>query len=675
MAGAIRGAIREGDHVEYDGKQTVVGESLSAVYINGVRAAHTETPLVSGGAIEPHENDVYIGLLPGGGTPLSPPPLFHIHLDADRDGQIDADYRRNDEWTWDHRYPGAMVMVNLDPTQKFGPRNPKLLSPLAVRRDPRTAGNPTAGWKGKLRVSSKYKIRIFNSAGQTLLIGPDTPSDALEFDLTSDETLFTMEGVQYPGLYPGPGRDPDPSTANSTVGFDGLIRLHLELFDPKGKLAHHEVAQVRVAPWVAFNHSDPTETVFVAAWAESQDIRDKVAKYTGAYIRTLPTNGDQWTQDQAELGFSTRASDVGRVEQRAMMLVKNSTFEAVATSRLLPVRTADQIPNGNLDFGGNLECTPPFVHPDNGTVYSFGRLYYGHPLPDPTHPPHHAPAEAAARVFFDQQSVQAPFQLDSGWLRVGHIDEILTCIPMADARLGFRVAYASARLAADILDPLPDSIPIFAHHADEKLQEVQDILDRFPNPQGSRAWDFTNLSMNVGFLKGKTPYNAHVYDFVTMIDFVEKKLEIARDTLKRECGLRDDDFIPVPVVFQGILKAGNSVSSIAFTPGLVNGLTVTKGPTTWGGARQIVFVAPKPFGPPTHANGNKPTVGDCLFEEAMIKAFGNPSQTGVQVVFADAFTGYHMLWGEVHCGTNSLRVPPSDRVWWAPRRDTRGGRP
>ncbi|MEZ4310401.1 MAG: hypothetical protein R3F14_20360 [Polyangiaceae bacterium] len=48
------------------------------------------------------------------------------------------------------------------------------------------------------------------------------------------------------------------------------------------------------------------------------------------------------------------------------------------------------------------------------------------------------------------------------------------------------------------------------------------------------------------------------------------------------------------------------MSSIAFTPGIPNGLAVTVGPTTWGGPRNITFVAPKPFGPLVHADGSPP---------------------------------------------------------------------
>jgi protein-arginine deiminase len=37
---------------------------------------------------------------------------------------------------------------------------------------------------------------------------------------------------------------------------------------------------------------------------------------------------------------------------------------------------------------------------------------------------------------------------------------------------------------------------------------------------------------------------------------------------------------------------------------------------------------------------------------------------GLTIKFIDDFTTYHMLQGEIHCGTNSQRTPPVDRWWW-----------
>jgi len=32
--------------------------------------------------------------------------------------------------------------------------------------------------------------------------------------------------------------------------------------------------------------------------------------------------------------------------------------------------------------------------------------------------------------------------------------------------------------------------------------------------------------------------------------------------------------------------------------------------------------------------------------------------------FLDNWSDYHLMWGEVHCGTNILRTPRSDLTWW-----------
>ncbi|MEZ4310403.1 MAG: protein-arginine deiminase family protein [Polyangiaceae bacterium] len=454
MSRSLRGAVREGDHVEYDGKLTFVGESVATVFVNGVRAAHSGTPLVAGGAVDEHTHDVYIGALPGA-APRSTPPLFHIHLDADRDGAVDDDHRRNDEWTWDRRYPGAIVMVNLDPDQKLGPRDPAALAPLAVRRDPRTKGSLHRRLEGLSPRLQQVQAPRPRRAGSNILIGPDTPADKIEIDLSRDETQLTMEGVQFPGIYPGPGRDPDPQTQSSVTGFDGQLRLYLE---PWTRMA--------CSPRTTRSRSSRRSLGGLQPLRPHRDgVRQFMGPLPGSGTRSRsarrrpcgrsPRAAINGRRTRASSGFSTRPISGGRRDQRSIMTVKNDTLDEVASPRLQTFRTVHSIPDNNLDFGGNLECTPPSSTPTTAaptpSVASTTAIRSGSAAS-----PRHVPVEAAARVFFDQQAIQDPFQLDSGWLRVGHIDELISCIPMNDARLGFRVMYTSPRLAApDPRSPAP----------------------------------------------------------------------------------------------------------------------------------------------------------------------------------------------------------------------------
>lgn len=61
---------------------------------------------------------------------------------------------------------------------------------------------------------------------------------------------------------------------------------------------------------------------------------------------------------------------------------------------------------------------------------------------------------------------------------------------------------------------------------------------------------------------------------------------------------------------------------------------------------------PKPFGPVIN--------GRCCLEEK-VRSLLEP--LGLNCTFIDDFTPYHMLHGEVHCGTNVRRQPFSFK-WW-----------
>ena len=82
-------------------------------------------------------------------------------------------------------------------------------------------------------------------------------------------------------------------------------------------------------------------------------------------------------------------------------------------------------------------------------------------------------------------------------------------------------------------------------------------------------------------------------------------------------------------------------------------------PLTWAPPLQVNMLVlgqhlgiPKPFGPVIN--------GRCCLEEK-VRSLLEP--LGLHCTFIDDFTPYHMLHGEVHCGTNVRRQPFSFK-WW-----------
>lgn len=65
---------------------------------------------------------------------------------------------------------------------------------------------------------------------------------------------------------------------------------------------------------------------------------------------------------------------------------------------------------------------------------------------------------------------------------------------------------------------------------------------------------------------------------------------------------------------------------------------------------------PKPFGPADAA-------GKDVFEMDAVKAV--KAAASLEAVFVDDWDPYHVLQGEIHCGTNTKRVPKDYlEAWW-----------
>jgi protein-arginine deiminase len=129
---------------------------------------------------------------------------------------------------------------------------------------------------------------------------------------------------------------------------------------------------------------------------------------------------------------------------------------------------------------------------------------------------------------------------------------------------------------------------------------------------------------------------AHLKDF--NLNTCQAKINATRAQLKTELGLAESDIIDLPVLFVEFVAAG---MADALTADVVNMLVVNK-----------TCIIPLPYGP---------VVGGVdLFQhdtKSKIQAVGNTA------TFIDDWYSYHVLFGEVHCGTNAARTPVTAN-WW-----------
>jgi protein-arginine deiminase len=237
-----------------------------------------------------------------------------------------------------------------------------------------------------------------------------------------------------------------------------------------------------------------------------------------------------------------------------------------------------------------------------------GRIYYGAQG-------RYAPADEVEELF-ESQAVQAPFELDSSWLCVGHVDEWFTTIPFEGSRLGWKLVYSSDEMAWDALESMdPDT-----------------NLSRFTR---DKAWDTPREILADAQLRA-------LNDTLTR-DVLEPQLQILID----ELDLQEEDILYIPGLFETVSQCGGAVA--ALFPGMANLIVADdlSGQTT-------LFV-PDPM---VRTNVNDTS------SDPVIDAFVAEMPPELRLEFMDDWQVYHMQLGEVHCGSNVVRAPYDGADWW-----------
>ena len=384
-----------------------------------------------------------------------------------------------------------------------------------------------------------------------------------------------------------------------------------------------------------FNHLNAPEKLFVVTTTDNAAFVDDLKKAAGK--AGLPVQGasgvDRWMQDIMEFGFSQLP---GQAAARTVMETpRGRELEGVpkflVTKDLGYLKPAPVPSTGSsLNSGGNLECTPPYTSP-NGKRFPFGRVYSCIARTD-------SPADRLAlgyKEFLDAQQIQSLISIDAGWLNVGHVDEIITFIPAKNKR-GFKLLLASPDLGMKILKtpamtgakiligkeyvlgvPAETTVKEFLEHGISWKTKV-------PDPENP-------------------PYVMSARELKTYNESCQRKIGGAERAFRTAMGLSDEDIAYVPAIYvHPVSEPGRPVRADALTAGMVNMLVLG-----------TECIAPKPFGPTL--------AGRDLFEDHYRETL---LKEGLNVSFVDDWETYHLLKGEVHCGTNTLRKADSVTNWW-----------
>lgn len=568
------------------------------------------------------------------------PVEFHLHVDADRDGKVDTDRTGIDKWEWGKGKKGAVVFCNNDDDEGAGAcdnadskvnagNDGTELAPIELRR---TGPPPSAGWQGFLEAALGQEefFHLFesNSPGSPVVLGKEKGNSFRLPDLSFTTKKLWIEATKY---------------ADGT--FSGEFVLTFRLVRSSGTTLT-EQARFRVAPWIMPNHLSPAEKVFVvqtssvptpAGVTDNSRFRSELntfASGAGCTLQPRTQDDDVWIQDCMEFGYSNLPGRGFRAVMRSPRNRPLKTFPKTLLKADLGYQEQGTLatpPNENSSFNstGNLECTPP-VTSAGGKKYPFGRIYFG---------PGGRMVSGVAdkldedeKAFLKKQIVQEPIEIDTNWLLVGHVDEIISFVPAPGSK-GFKLLLASPKLGFKILNDNK------AKHGSEKIFVGRQFPDF--NPDGSLAgWNSAEVPiadfLNIGLTGVK--FNLTESHLTTYNDSLQAKLDATRAQFKTELGLSEADIIDVPSLFADITFAG---FADALTAGMVNMLVVNK----------HCLVA-KPFGPVV--GGNDLFAKDL---EGKLKALG------LSVTFIDDWYEYHVQLGEVHCATNTLRSP-TEAKWW-----------
>ncbi|NXJ36812.1 PADI1 deiminase, partial [Ciconia maguari] len=566
-----------------------------------------------------------------GGVPVGRAMLYLTCVDV----SLDADTSRSGAprfsplpppqatWTWGADGHGAILLVNCDrddpkaetpdnrDTAVLSYADLKDMSQMVLRtRGPRTI---FAGHRLLLHVdfSDADKVGVFYGGNSIALeeykhvLGGSKLVYAVKPSRHQEESIFYVEGLAFPD-----------------VGFSGLVAFHVTLLESpeKGGLLETPIftdtVVFRVAPWIMTPNTAAPLEVFVCSVDDNEDFVAAVGAMAEKAkcpltICPLPENRqDRWIQDEVEFGY---------------VQAPHKTFPVVFDSprdrglKDFPVKSilgpdfgyvARQAPEGasSLDSFGNLEVSPPVTV--QGKEYPLGRILIGSSFPRFGG----RRMAKAVKDFLMAQQVQAPVELFSDWLQVGHVDEFLSFVPAPD-RKGFRLLLASPSACYQLLKEKQEEgfgeAAMFEGLQDVPKPTINEIL------ANEALRKFNNyVQVRKGREQG-APFQR--------LDFLCPSVPL------------DQDILDVPQLFQGDVATGAG----AFFPDMVNMLVL---------GRHLGI--PKPFGPLVG--------GQCCLEER-VRALLEP--LGLTCTFIDDYFSYHVLSGEVHCGTN-VRRKPSAFKWW-----------
>ena len=439
---------------------------------------------------------------------------------------------------------------------------------------------------------------------------------SVQLELVSDSSKLRIyrDGVHVLGGTAGNGplvvmpAGVDISFAVTFGDYAASAMLAIRALDGASAVKHETMIGVRASPLITNHHLQPAEHVWAVRVNGNAAFIDAFTTALGAKFTAVSGAtyaGDVWIQDEVE--FATLTGTNGQRLDVVIDSIRNRGLDPFAESLVGPdVISATwgiSSQRTTYDSFGNLEASPPVEV--GGVKYPFGRIYYGRTGNVGLH--------AQLASFLGSQKIQAPFELPTTWLCVGHVDEFSTFVPDASSPKGFKLVIADVPSAWQVLGSLPPTTSIGRYGNDHGYATV-----------GAMLQDAQLRALNDDL----------------QADYLDPILA----KFKAELGLTDADIIKVPSLFETVSGCNGRVA--ALIPGMVNLVVAKVDQTTH------LFTADPFF----RASGAAQSA------DPIIAAFSQRMPAGIELHFVDDWNVYHLGLGEVHCASNVKRTPTGS--WW-----------
>uniref|UniRef100_A0A8V5GEH6 Uncharacterized protein n=1 Tax=Melopsittacus undulatus TaxID=13146 RepID=A0A8V5GEH6_MELUD len=494
-------------------------------------------------------------------------------------------------WTWGPEGHGAILLVSCDKENPFT---------VASDCDDERVFSREGSYKCCHHPLSPLADPFFGQRYMQVL-GRRKLYHTVQYTGGAAELDFFVEGLRFP---------------DDT--FPGLVSIHVSLLETLSEGIPHapiftDTVMFRVAPWIMTPNTLAPVNVFVCSMKDNylfiKEIKNLVNK-AGCDLKVCfgyINRGDRWMQDEIEFGYTHAphksfpvvldSPQDGGLERFPIKDLLGPDFGYVSREPLFEAITS-------LDSFGNLEVSPPVTVA--GKEYPLGRILIGSSFPISAG----RRMTRIVRDFLCAQQVQAPVELYSDWLAVGHVDEFVTFVPTSDKKR-FRMLMASPAACYKLFR--------------EKQKEGQGEATMFKGYSGTDTKRVTiNKVLSNNILMQQNQY-------------VQRCIDWNRDVLKKELGLLEEDIIDLPALF----KLDKQGKAVPYFPNMVTMIVLAKD-----------LGIPKPFGPIMG--------GECCLER-QTRCLLEP--LGLRCRFLEDVCSYHGRLGEVRCGTNVQRRPFAFK-WW-----------